>query len=197
MTQSSMPDTLQASRQGSRHLENYLLPNSTPLRTLFKANNPSHHLPRLAQIGPESGSCHIHHGRQIIGAGVYHPDTDSPNYVQPNEAEITNAGVRAELAAIAATILPGHSHIATDSLSSLHKFRKQKLCPELTVSMSKAISLSAIAKHQAIQGDDIPAKTTFPFINLEGNPFHDTTWLAFEGAPRTHASTSERQTHLP
>eukprot|EP00983_Pelagomonas_calceolata_P074278 1152493-Pelagomonas_calceolata.AAC.4 len=30
----------------------------------------------------------------------------------------------------------------------------------------------AIAKHQAIQGDDTPADTTFPCVNLEGNPFH-------------------------
>eukprot|EP00983_Pelagomonas_calceolata_P047327 1140590-Pelagomonas_calceolata.AAC.1 len=50
----------------------------------------------------------------------------------------------------------------------------------------------AIAKHQAIQGDDTPADTTFPCANLEGNPFHNTTWLAFEEAARFHASTSER-----
>eukprot|EP00983_Pelagomonas_calceolata_P068276 1149852-Pelagomonas_calceolata.AAC.2 len=49
----------------------------------------------------------------------------------------------------------------------------------------------AIAKHQAIQGDDTPADTIFPCVNLEGNPFSDTTWLAFENSARTHASTSE------
>eukprot|EP00983_Pelagomonas_calceolata_P130967 1161732-Pelagomonas_calceolata.AAC.1 len=49
----------------------------------------------------------------------------------------------------------------------------------------------AITKHQAIHGDDRTADTNFPHVNLKGDPFHDTTWLAFEGAARTHASTSE------
>eukprot|EP00983_Pelagomonas_calceolata_P064815 1148297-Pelagomonas_calceolata.AAC.9 len=49
----------------------------------------------------------------------------------------------------------------------------------------------AITKHQAIQGDDAPADTTFPCVNLEGDPLLDTTWLAFEEGARTHASTSE------
>eukprot|EP00983_Pelagomonas_calceolata_P081894 1155738-Pelagomonas_calceolata.AAC.1 len=50
----------------------------------------------------------------------------------------------------------------------------------------------AIAKLQPIQGDDTPADTTFPCVNLEGNPIHDTTWLAFEEAAHTHASEAER-----
>eukprot|EP00983_Pelagomonas_calceolata_P018800 590759-Pelagomonas_calceolata.AAC.1 len=50
----------------------------------------------------------------------------------------------------------------------------------------------AIAKHQAIQDNDTPADTNFPCANIEGNPFHDTTWLAFEETPRTHANTSRR-----
>eukprot|EP00983_Pelagomonas_calceolata_P081000 1155379-Pelagomonas_calceolata.AAC.1 len=44
---------------------------------------------------------------------------------------ITSTIVRAELAAIAAAVLQGHSHIATDSLFSLHQIRKQTLYPEL------------------------------------------------------------------
>jgi len=47
---------------------------------------------------------------------------------------ITNTINRAELAAqhaITATILHGHSHIATDNLSSLHQFRKHLLYPSL------------------------------------------------------------------
>eukprot|EP00983_Pelagomonas_calceolata_P024155 759868-Pelagomonas_calceolata.AAC.1 len=47
-----------------------------------------------------------------------------PNYVQPNGAGITNTIVRAELAAITAAILQGHSHIASASLFSLHQIRK-------------------------------------------------------------------------
>eukprot|EP00983_Pelagomonas_calceolata_P077774 1154013-Pelagomonas_calceolata.AAC.4 len=73
----------------------------------------------------------MHLGRQVIGAGVYHPDDDSPNYVQPNGEGITNTIGRAVLAAKAAAILQGHSHISTDSLFSLHQIRKQALYPEL------------------------------------------------------------------
>eukprot|EP00983_Pelagomonas_calceolata_P045803 1139880-Pelagomonas_calceolata.AAC.1 len=50
----------------------------------------------------------------------------------------------------------------------------------------------AIAEHQAIQGDDTSADTTFPRINRVDNPSHDTTWLAFEEAACSHASTLER-----
>eukprot|EP00983_Pelagomonas_calceolata_P055126 1143994-Pelagomonas_calceolata.AAC.1 len=50
----------------------------------------------------------------------------------------------------------------------------------------------AIANHhQPVQDDDTPAGTTIPCANLTGNPFHDTTWLAFEEAACTHASTLE------
>jgi len=44
---------------------------------------------------------------------------------------ITNTVGRAELAAITAAILHGHSHIATDSLLFLHQIKKQLLYPEL------------------------------------------------------------------
>eukprot|EP00983_Pelagomonas_calceolata_P055929 1144367-Pelagomonas_calceolata.AAC.1 len=50
----------------------------------------------------------------------------------------------------------------------------------------------AITKHQAIQDNDAPADTTFPCANLQGSPLNDTTWLAFEEIPRTHANTSGR-----
>eukprot|EP00983_Pelagomonas_calceolata_P080690 1155250-Pelagomonas_calceolata.AAC.4 len=154
--------------------------------------------------------------------GVYHPDNDSPNYVQPNGARPTNTVVRAKLSATAAAILQGRSYIAIDSLSSLHHIRKETLYAELCsqhvqghvrkiivqlvrnsptliylykVKPHAGIAgnncADAIAKHQAIQGDDTPADTTFPCVNLGGNPFHDTIWLAFEEAARSHASTSE------
>jgi hypothetical protein len=38
---------------------------------------------------------------------------------------ITNTISRAELAAIAAAVIHGYSHIATDSLTSLHRIKKQ------------------------------------------------------------------------
>eukprot|EP00983_Pelagomonas_calceolata_P118791 1160536-Pelagomonas_calceolata.AAC.6 len=50
----------------------------------------------------------------------------------------------------------------------------------------------AVAKYQDIQDDDTPADMAFPCINLEGNPFHDATWLAFKETARTHADTYGR-----
>eukprot|EP00983_Pelagomonas_calceolata_P018174 569681-Pelagomonas_calceolata.AAC.1 len=46
---------------------------------------------------------------------------------------ITNTIGRAELAAIAAALTHDYSHIATDSLSSLHQLRKQILYSENTI----------------------------------------------------------------
>eukprot|EP00983_Pelagomonas_calceolata_P077749 1153992-Pelagomonas_calceolata.AAC.2 len=65
-----------------------------------------------------------------MGAGVYHPDIDSPNCDQPNGTGITNTIARAELPIVAA-ILQGHSQIANGSLSSLQQISKQILYPEL------------------------------------------------------------------
>eukprot|EP00983_Pelagomonas_calceolata_P078176 1154183-Pelagomonas_calceolata.AAC.1 len=75
-------------------------------------------------------SCRVQDGKTIIGAGVYHPMSDSKNLVEPNGAGITNTTGRAELAAIAATLTHKHTHVATGSLSSLHQLRKQILYPE-------------------------------------------------------------------
>ena len=50
------------------------------------------------------GSCHIKNGKQVIGAGVFHPSTNSIHLVDPNGAGITNSIPRAELAGIAAAI---------------------------------------------------------------------------------------------
>jgi hypothetical protein len=44
---------------------------------------------------------------------------------------ITNTISRAELAAIAAAVIHGYSHIATDSLTSLHQIKKQLSHPNL------------------------------------------------------------------
>eukprot|EP00983_Pelagomonas_calceolata_P009765 316781-Pelagomonas_calceolata.AAC.1 len=56
--------------------------------------------------------------------------SDSNNLVESNGAGVTNTIGRAELAAIAAALAHKHTHIATDSLSSLHRLRKQVLYPE-------------------------------------------------------------------
>eukprot|EP00983_Pelagomonas_calceolata_P075217 1152901-Pelagomonas_calceolata.AAC.5 len=69
-------------------------------------------------------------GKTVLGAGVYHPISDSRNLVEPNGAGITNTKGRAEVAAIAAALTNDYTHIAIDSLSSLHQLRKQILYPE-------------------------------------------------------------------
>eukprot|EP00983_Pelagomonas_calceolata_P014354 457331-Pelagomonas_calceolata.AAC.1 len=51
----------------------------------------------------------------------------SQNLVEPNGAGSTNTIRRAELAAIDAALTHKYTHIATDSLSSLHQLRKQKI----------------------------------------------------------------------
>eukprot|EP00983_Pelagomonas_calceolata_P117469 1160419-Pelagomonas_calceolata.AAC.4 len=119
-----------------------IIQNQQPLLPLA-ASSPN--LVREVQDWKEwaytDGSCHIHLGKQVIGAGEYHLDNDSPDYVQPYGEGITNTIVRAELAAKAAAILQGHSHIAPDSLSSIHQIRSKHCTQSFTVSMSKAISL--------------------------------------------------------
>eukprot|EP00983_Pelagomonas_calceolata_P043922 1139084-Pelagomonas_calceolata.AAC.3 len=109
-----MPDT-QTSRLVSRDLKSY------PVTSIQKWKEWAY----------TDGSYHIHLGKRAIGAGDYHPQKERPSYVQPNRTGITYTIVRAELAAIAAAILRGHPHIATDSLYSLHQIRKQTLYPEL------------------------------------------------------------------
>ncbi len=88
------------------------------------------------------GSCHTQEGKTVIGAGVYLPSLGNSNLVEPNGAGLTNTIGRAELAAIAAAITYDHTHIATDSLTSLHQIRKQLLynLKRNTANMSKETS---------------------------------------------------------
>ncbi len=85
-----------------------------------------------------------------------HPATSTPSFVEPNGMGITNTINRAELAAITAAILHDHSHIATDSLSSLHQIRKHLLYPELH-------------RHHE-QGDIL--KILMHIIRISPNPVH-------------------------
>ncbi len=69
--------------------------------------------------------------KQLLGQrSTYHPSSGNSNLVEPNSAGITNTIGRVELAAIAAAITHNHTHIATDSLTSLHQIRKHLLYPE-------------------------------------------------------------------
>jgi len=67
---------------------------------------------------------------QDTGSGVYHPHLNVSHYVNPKGVGITDTISRAELAAIAAAVIHGYSHIATDSLISLHQKSKAALTPE-------------------------------------------------------------------
>jgi hypothetical protein len=61
----------------------------------------------------------------------YHPHLNVSHYVNPKGMGITNTISRAELAAIAAAVIHGYSHIATDSLKSLHQIKKGLSHPNL------------------------------------------------------------------
>jgi len=123
---------------------------------------------------------------------------------------ITNTISRAELAAIAAAVIHGYSHIATDSLTSLHQIRKELSHPNLhrhhiqgdvLQSIAKAIRQSPspihffkIKSYAGIIGNehaDALAKklaTTYSDITdtsirtagPEGNSFYNIHWLAKE-----------------
>jgi len=83
---------------------------------------------------------------QDTGSGVYHPHFNVSHYVNPKGMGITNTISRAELAAIAAAVIHGYSHIATDSLTSLHQFKKQLSHPNLHRHHIQGDVLQSIAK---------------------------------------------------
>jgi ribonuclease HI len=76
------------------------------------------------------GSCKVQNGTPVIGAGVYHPNSNKISMVDPAGDGITNDVGRAELAAISAALTQDYKTIATDSLTSLFQSRKQVLYPE-------------------------------------------------------------------
>jgi len=115
---------------------------------------------------------------------------------------ITNTISRAELAAIAAAVIHGYSHIATDSLTSLHQIKKQLSHPNLhrhhiqgdvLQSIAKAIRQSPspihcfkVKSHAGIIGNEHAnaltkksattysdiADTSIRIAGPEGNPFY-------------------------
>jgi len=123
---------------------------------------------------------------------------------------ITNTISRAELAAIAAAVIHGYSHIATDSLTSLHQFEKELSHPNLhrhhiqgnvLQSIAKAICQSPspihffkIKSHAGIIGNEHAdalgrksattysdiADTSIRTAGPEGNPFYNIHWLKKE-----------------
>jgi len=147
---------------------------------------------------------------QDTGSGVYHPHLNVYHYVNPEGTSITNTISRAELAATAAAVIHGYSHIATESLTSLHQIKKQLSHPNLhrhhiqgdvLRSIAKAIRQSPspihffkVKSHAGIVGNehvDALAKksattysdttdTSIRTTGPEGNPFYNTHWLAKE-----------------
>ena len=83
---------------------------------------------------------------QDTGSGVYHPHLNVYHYVNPKGMSITNTISRAELGAIAAAVTHGYSHIATDSLTSLHQIKKQLSHPNLHCHHIQGDVLKSIAK---------------------------------------------------
>jgi len=83
---------------------------------------------------------------QDTGSGVYHPHLNVSHYENPKGMGITNTISRAELAAIAAAVIHGYSHIATDSLISLHQIKKHLSHPNLHRHHIQADVLQSIAK---------------------------------------------------
>jgi len=71
--------------------------------------------------------------------------------VSPKGVGLTNTISRAELAAIAAAIIHGYSHIATDSLTSMHQIKKQLSHPNLHRHYIQGDVLQSITKaiHQS------------------------------------------------
>ena len=121
---------------------------------------------------------------------------------------ITNTILRAKLAAIAAAVIHGYSHIATDSPTSLNQIKKQlshsnlhrhHIQGDVLQSIAKAIRQSPspihffkVKSHAGIIGnehaDALAKKSATTYSNIagtsirtagpEGNPFYNIHWLA-------------------
>jgi ribonuclease HI len=92
------------------------------------------------------GSFQMNEVGQDTGSGVYHPHLNVSHYVNLKGMGITNTISRAELAAIAAAVIHGYTHIATDSLTSLHQIKKQLSHPNLLRHHIQGDVLQSIAK---------------------------------------------------
>jgi len=95
---------------------------------------------------------------QDTGSGVYHPHLNVSHYVNPKGMGITNTISRAELAAIAAAVIHGYSHIATDSLTSLHQ-----------IMIKKQLSHPNLHRHH-IQGDVL--QSSAKAVRQSPSPIH-------------------------
>ena len=86
---------------------------------------------------------------------------------------ITNTISRAELAAIAAAVIHGYSHIATDSLTSLHQVKKQLSHPNLHCHHIQGGVLQSIAKAVCQSALPIYSYKVKPHTGFIGNKHAD------------------------
>eukprot|EP00983_Pelagomonas_calceolata_P132120 1161837-Pelagomonas_calceolata.AAC.12 len=163
------------------------------------------------------GSCQVQDGKTVIGpmpwVQAYTIMKEKKNYVgsktlptsmkervphwctdlELNGAGITNTIGRAELAAIAAALTHQHTHVATDSLSSLHQLDDFKPCPysQGHIFFNKVKSNAGIAgneyadriaKYQANLKEHYLTDTGIFSPDPDGNPFYNIAWLAWEKA---------------
>jgi len=168
------------------------------------------------KIAYTDGSCIRHDHQQIIGAGVYMPDTNRIHHVNPNGSNFTNTVHRAELAGIAAALTHDYFLIATDSENSMIQIRKQIRYPELHTyhihhnlletiietirnNATFSIKFQKVKANTGIIGNkraDQIAKhvakhpevgTGLKMVGHEGSPFHNNIWLATStDDPNTH-----------
>jgi len=128
---------------------------------------------------------------------------------EPKSLGVTKTIPRAELAAVAATNIHGYSHIATDSLTSMHQIKKQLSHPNLhrhhiqghVQFIAKAIHPSPssihfheVKSHAGIIGNEYAgalarnsittysdvADTSIKTASPEGNPFYSIYCFAKE-----------------
>jgi ribonuclease HI len=141
---------------------------------------------------------------QDTGSGVYHPHLNVSHYVNPKGMGITNTISRAELAAIAAAVIHGYSHIATDSLTSLHQIKKPSPIHFFKVKSHAGIigneHANVLAKKSVTTYSDI-ADTSIKTAGPERNPFYNIHWLAkedIENQTQTHNYThTTNMAHSP
>ncbi len=122
-----------------RHNHNTSLHSGQMTTTQIQDKSSPHLTLKIAdwkKVAYTDGSCIHHDHQQIIGAGVYIPDTNRIHHVNPNGSNITNTVHRAELAGIAAAVTHDFFLIATDIENSMRQIRKQIRYPEYTPATS-------------------------------------------------------------
>ena len=128
----------------------------------------------------------------LAGSGVHHPSLNISHYVNSRGVGITNTNSCAGLAAIAAAIIHGYSHLATVSLTSMHQIKKQLSHPNLYRHHIQGDVLQPIAK--AIHKS--PSPIHFLKVKVSGRGQLRETGSTPAAPPATSRATNPRQ-HRP